>query len=396
MRRSAPALVLAGIVLVAGWIAASAGAQPAVPAVHQSRYAELDAALTAIEQLAAAAPGSDTFTNLSVELNTANSNRGEALLVPETWPAVLLTLDRLQEIGVSTVAVSLNFPVLAPAFPRATDYLDFYRRVAAEVRARDLRLIIETSTIFPDFSTLPVDYRGLTREQYSDEKRAMAATVYTELRPDYLTVESEPGTVTRNTGVVFTPEQFAAHVQHVTQDLTGGSTRLGAGAGTWDSLEYFRALAGVPALHYLDLHIYPITGGLVTERVPRIIEIARAAGKGLTIGESWLYKTGAAELGGTPGSEAAVFARDAFGFWAPLDQRFIAALATLGRGHGFEFVSYFWMTYLFAYVPYEERTAELSPPELTRVANQLAYRAMLEGRRSPTGDVLRALLRPAP
>src|SRR3989304_5463017 len=55
-------------------------------------------------------------------------------------------------------------------------------------------------------------YAGLTWERYRREKRQMAETIIREIRPDYLTVQNEPGTQAHNTGLPMT-------VQNVTDLL---------------------------------------------------------------------------------------------------------------------------------------------------------------------------------
>src|SRR3990172_4829678 len=66
-------------------------------------------------------------------------NIGEPLFREQTWPAVILNLDRLQQLGVRGVKVAVKYPVLIPSFPRSADYLEFYRRVGQEVRRRNLK-----------------------------------------------------------------------------------------------------------------------------------------------------------------------------------------------------------------------------------------------------------------
>ena len=53
-------------------------------------------------------------------------------------------------------------------------------------------------------------------------------------------------------------------------------------------------------MEFLNLHMYPLTNGRVDylRRAVEWIELARAEGMGVIIGEAWLYKASAKEVGG--------------------------------------------------------------------------------------------------
>lgn len=68
-------------------------------------------------------------------------------------------------------------------------------------------------------------------------------------------------------------------------------------AGTWDDISYFKALADITELDYLDLHIYPIQRDFVMPRVMQLAALARQHNKSVSIGEAWLYKVSERELG---------------------------------------------------------------------------------------------------
>jgi hypothetical protein len=76
------------------------------------------------------------------------------------------------------VKIAVKYPVLMPSFPRSSEYLEFYRRVARELRRRNLKFLMQMTDGFREtaFSALPVEpyYRGLTWERYRREKREMA------------------------------------------------------------------------------------------------------------------------------------------------------------------------------------------------------------------------------
>ncbi len=268
---------------------------PPAPVEYADLYAGLDAKLKAIDGVVTArSTGGKHDVTFSAELLPANANIGEPLFREQTWPAVLLNLDRLQQLGVRGVKVAVKYPVLIPSFPRSADYLEFYRRVGQELRRRNLKFLAQMTDGFREsaFSALPVEpyYAGLTWERYRREKRQMAETIIREIRPDYLTVQNEPGTQAHNTGLPMTVQNVTDLLEYVTRGLDKRGVLVGAGAGTWEDLAYAQSLAQIGGLDYLDMHIYPITRDYVSERAFRFAEIAQRAGKRLVLGEAWLYR----------------------------------------------------------------------------------------------------------
>ncbi len=367
-----------------------------VPPEYDALYAELEARLAELDaHLGASREGDEGDTVFSVELVTANGNRGEELLEPLTLEACKVILSRLKALGLGGVTLSVQYPTLNPDFPRSGEYLDFYRQVAAEARSLGLVLIVETTSVFPntEISPLGFDYSGLTLEEYTREKRAMAETVLRELAPDYLTVENEPSTQRANTGLAFSVADQTALVNGILSGLERGGTRIGAGAGSWDDLAYFESLAANTDLDYLDIHFYPVQGDFVLDRAERIAGIARAAGKRLAVSECWLYKASSAELasGQDTARAAGIFARDAYSFWAPLDQAFLAVMVRLARRLEMEFLSPFWMQYLYAYLDYGESRG-MGYAEIQRASGQAAWPNIQAGLLSPTGEAYRDLI----
>jgi hypothetical protein len=370
-----------------------------IPEKYTDIYDELEAKLGELDAYLDANSGVGAGdTVFSVELITANSNRGEALFYEGTFHAIQLTLDSLKDLGVGGITLSVQYPVLNADFPRSSEYLDFYRKVATEVKARGLTLIVETTSIFPnpEVSPLVVDYAGLTLDEYMREKRAMAETVLRELDPDYLTLENEPTTQQANTGLDFSVANQTEIVNYILSGLDRSHARIGAGAGTWDDLAYFESLATGTDLDYLDMHIYPIQGELVIDRAETISAMARAGGKGLTVGEAWLYKLTSAELARSQTIATAVetFERDGYSFWAPLDQAYLEVMVELSHYLDLEFLSPFWMQYLYTYLEYDTSTMDMGYAELQGATGQKAWQNIQEGLLSPTGEAYRDLIKP--
>ena len=264
-----------------------------VPYRYRSLYNELYTKLDSLRsRVNKGWDGRKSDVSFGVELLVTNSNRGEVLLTDRVFKATRLTLDRLKDLGVQGVALSIQYPILTSAFPRAAEYRLFYKRVAREIRRMGFKLIVEIGTTFrePEFSKLKVNYHGLTMKRFRDELSEMAAVIATDMQPDYLTLFTEPETQSQNTGLNFTVKEFSATVGHVARSLNHHRVRLGAGAGTWDDMAYFQALARIPELDYLDLHVYPILRDFVMNRVTQLNALARRHNKRVSIGEAWLYK----------------------------------------------------------------------------------------------------------
>ena len=67
--------------------------------------------------------GRKADTAFGVELLVANSHRGEILLTDRAFKATILTLDRLKDIGVRSIALRIQYPVLTRSFLRSAEYL---------------------------------------------------------------------------------------------------------------------------------------------------------------------------------------------------------------------------------------------------------------------------------
>jgi len=362
-----------------------------VPPEFQALYLELQRELEAFAREIGGPSEAEII--FAAELLAANAHRGEALLAPNAWAGCLAYLEALASLGVRGVKVSIGYPLLSPNFPRFQEYLAFYKRLAQEIRSRGMALLVGTGAMFtdPNFSSVPVDYTGLTFEELKEGRRRVARLIAEEIRPDYLTVGNEPSTEAENTGLreLRDPRRYAEMIRYILEGLEPGPTLFGAGAGNWEDPAYIRLLAAIPELDYIDLHIYPVVRGALP-RARELAQIAESHGKRVIVGEAWLYKVGAAELGRESWAEA--FRRDVFSFWAPLDRMFLEDMVRLVRAQGIEFFSAFWSKYFFAYLDYNEETRRLPYAVLRELVDRAAARNILAGRLTPTGARYRELI----
>ena len=369
----------------------SSGLPQPVPESYRTLYTSLEADIAAVEGLVdelIAVP--DPATRFGAELVVASGNRGADLLAPQTMGAVELYLDRLMELGVDGVSVQISDPLLSSEFPESEAYLAFYRQVAEEVRRRGLALMIETGPVFPDpqYSKVAFDWSALSVQEYFNLRREQLVLIAREVRPDYLSLGNEPATEVLLTGLNIDVQSYLGFIRGVHEDLDGlQGVMLGAGSGSWEDPAYIEAFLQEPALDFIDIHIYPITNGRIdyVRRASEWSELARAQGKQVAIGETWLYKVTAAELiQGISYQEA--LQRDVFSFWQPLDIRFQRAIAEMAQAQGIDFVSFFWSGFYYAYLEADPALLEASALERYQELNRLQYANLLAGTLTDTGN----------
>jgi hypothetical protein len=363
-----------------------------VPAEYRALYSELDAKLNQLDKtLNSHWDGKTSGVKFGVELLVANANRGEILLIESVFKATVLTLDRLQELGVRSVAVSIQFPMLTQSFPRFDEYKNFYQRVAREIRRRDFIFIVETGTFFreSEFTKFEINYDNLTFDTFNAQLKEMTDIIIRDLGPDYLTILTEPDTMQNNTGLKFSVKNFSTTIRHIVRGVDASGVKLGAGAGTWSHIEFFNALAEIPQLHYIDLHVYPVQHDFVWDKVSRIADLAAKHGKRVSFGEAWLYKVSKREFRRISHVEA--FARDVYSFWQPLDSLFLEVLANLSHHVDAEFCSFFWMKHLYAYLDYGPQTRKLRAQQLMNKMDIIAGQNIIKNRLSKTGETFRSI-----
>lgn len=357
---------------------ARAQTPPEFAGLYSELSADLDAWQTAIGTLP---PPSGPSPAYGAHVLAANSNRGTALLNASTLPTVDLTLDRLKELNVAGVTVSVSFPLLNADFPNSAAYMAFYQTVAQHVRARGLALTVEQHIAFHDtpFSTISFDFSALPFTQFESEFHAMSQLIIDNMHPDYLTLLSEPDTFGKLTGYTqaSTPAGAVSMVETVAAGLQRGTTKIGAGSGSWlsNAVAYATAFAA-SSMDYVDLHIYPVDGGALT-RAQGEVDAAHAAAKPVLLDEVWLYKIGASEPPPTDfNGTSEIFKRDNFSFWSPLDVRFLTLTKQFARANHIAYVAPFWTTFFWGDVDYGPSTQNLTYAQLLQLANQAAYAAM--------------------
>jgi len=325
-----------------------------VPDQYRDLYEQLDSNIENLVRQDGAGsvlPAPSGGTVMAAALSTADGNRGTALLDPSTLPLINTELDRFRELGLNGVMLEMGYPLLLPTFPNSPAYLAFYTVVAAAVHARDMALSVEVNPVFPDpqVSSLNPDYSGLTTASYAAGQQQEAQLVIDNMHPQYLDILDEPSTFAGNLGLKFDTPTGVAHLLGL--ELTGlnkGSTLVGAGIVDFEDPGLERAIAGVPGVDFLSVHVYP-TGPDQLAVLNETTQIAAQAHLPLVMDETWLSKVNVAGKAtkGQPEIEARL---KTYSFWAPLDSSYLAAITTYARMHGISLVSPFSSDQFFSYL----------------------------------------------
>ncbi len=338
--------------------------------------------------------GSKYPVGFAAPLSTVTAHRGKVLLNASTYWGVALQLNRLAALGLRAITVDIGFPLFDQNF--TTDpvefqgYIDFYKQVVSDIRALGLKVHVDSTVLFPEYTDLPVEsyYANLTLSEYWAGKYRTLETIANELQPDFLSIGSEPDTEELITGQpVGTPFIYTLYINLMIAGLDAagyGNLSIGAGVGTWDPnyLIYATRYGQNTNLSFIDIHIYPINLDYL-DRAISIADLAHFYGKDFAIGEAWLYKARDSELSlGVTYNE--IFARDAMSFFEPLDMQFIRMMVNFSHFKQALYLSPFWEKYFFAYLDYND-TIGLTPMEIQLLANFAAIAAMLNGTYSNTG-----------
>jgi hypothetical protein len=163
---------------------------------------------------------------------------------------------------------------------------------------------------------------------------------------------------------------------------------IGAGTGNWDDPAFIESLAKNTTVDYIDIHFYPLNHDFIARAIQQA-DIARANGKRLIVGETWLYKASENEVGGASAVE--IFARDGYRFWQPLDEKFLTLMTQFARAKGVEFMSPFWSKYFFGYADYTQIKRGASNGEIMRAADAETAKNIAAGMFSGTGLTYRNL-----
>jgi hypothetical protein len=186
-----------------------------------------------------------------------------------------------------------------------------------------------------------------------------------------------------------------AYVRGVLNGLDRKQTKVGAGSGTWSGNQYVNGIAAETNVDYIAIHVYWVNRSSV-EVGKEMVATARAYGKKVVIDEAWLYKSIGGPAEGVPGlaGNEAVYRRDVFSFFGPLDRKFLDRMTRFAKTAGAEYFSPYWSNYFFAYLEYGPANKDLSYKDLVLgLAPQAVGEAIVADRFNRTGKRYATLIR---
>jgi len=370
-----------------------------VPKKQAALYQALDAQLSAFE--AALPPFIQEEPPLlrAAPLTALRCEHAADLGNQARWQTALSQLDGLRRVGAQAVVLEICYPLLTPEFRDPHALLERYANFANEVRLRDLKLLVQHTSLPPLSGMAETGryYRGMTRQRLMRERFEEAKSIVLALQPDYLTLVSDPRA--DSAGLALKPRDWRGYLERASTDLRRDLgdlvPPLGAGLGMWGETATLEAFAAVPGLAYIDLRFYPTTAGKedLLERLVTWPQRIRTIdpGKRILLSEAWLYKGGAGEpFKGA--ADANALAREAFGFWSPLDVKFLRATAHAARASGVELLGVSRPQYFFAYLDFfDPATYRARALLLIELAAQRAAAATQRGELTDTGRAFGAM-----
>jgi hypothetical protein len=364
-----------------------------VPPTYQSLYQGIESNMsTDFALINAQWAGTKYPVKYSSSLMSADENAGLRTSFTNLT-AVNQELDGLQALGINAALVEVGFPIFdqnfwefigqsaSQAHQTVQNYLTFYELVAQDVHGRKgsngkpMILIVEANPLLTvddpaDSLNASGYYQSLSFETYEERRSANTVTIAQNLKPDFLTIQSEPDTDANNCyrPELNTPATDVAMVQSIANNLAAADVpglhttiKVDSGMGAWQEnwQEYLGSpgagsgLLGISELDDIDNHVLYLTGqassGLARElgTSMQMIQMAQAAGKTASIGQYWAHKSLLANE-----DNLDVLVRDTFSFWAPLDQQFIPIIFQLANRGSLQFLSSINDGQFWAYEPY--------------------------------------------
>jgi fibronectin type 3 domain-containing protein len=324
----------------------------------------------------------------TANLYNANANAGPQMINSGSVSAILAQLQELKAMGVQAVTVEVGFPMLyEPFFSSQTQYqqfVAFYQNLAVSVRAMGLKLIVENECLLNDQVTdswnVAPFYASLNWTQYQAARAQTAVTIAQTMQPDYMVVLEEPDTEAAMSGQTEVNTVSGA-TSMLSQTLTAlqtagvSGTQLGAGVGTWLAgyQQFIQSFLTLP-VNFIDMHVLPVNDSFLPNALT-IASMAAAAGKPVTMTQTWLHKEADNELGVLSNDQ--ILARDPFSFWAPLDTYFLQTMVNMSYYTKMTFMDAFESLYFWAYLPYGTATENLTPSQILAQEVQQSGQNML-------------------
>jgi hypothetical protein len=274
----------------------------------------------------------------------------------------------------------IGYPFFVDEFPDVTSYISYFSTIADYARSKGMVLFVKSAItpnneVYGAVDPVVLEFMsGKTQEEYLDEKTQMLQTIIDVIEPDYLTVENEPTTMEASSGLAFdfSPASLSSFLTYYIDNLERGDERIGAGAGTWEALEYIEAMSEVEGIDFVDFHVYPVFNDYFSTKLVERCDVVVANGKGVAFGECWLRKMSVVDqfLGLSPAEQAK---RDMFSFWQDLDLEFASILSKYSSYYDAEFVTMFQPDRIFAYLDYTAGYEDYTVNQLGQILQPIVF-----------------------
>ncbi|HZT33777.1 MAG TPA: fibronectin type III domain-containing protein [Bryobacteraceae bacterium] len=367
-----------------------------IPTAYQDLYTQLNGELQTFASTVNSSWNHISYpVAFSAQLTSASAEQGPALLGTNYYIGVLQQVDSLKALGVKAITVHIDFPILDPAFYQNPadfqNYLNFYKQLATDIRARGLKLIVESTLVFPLDGIGSWDLSGyyatLSEAQYMAGRAANILTIAQQLKPDYLSVLTEPDTEATESGFgdLGTTGGATNLLNTILTTLTQNGVQgipIGAGCGTWLSnyQQFIQSFAAYP-VQYIDMHVYP-SGNNYLMNALSYADTAASYGKPVAISEAWEYKERDSEYGTLSTGDLA--ARNVWSFWQPIDTEFLQAMVNFAQYKRLLFFAPYWSPYFQAYVDYNS-TVGMTDLQMMNLAQSAEVAAQTAGQYNATG-----------
>ncbi len=380
-------------------ITGSKDLQSAIPNENLALYHELSRTLKS-DKNSFPIQNDDPLPKFVPGLFMAGSGFGVAKKDSQRWKELMACLDAFKNMKVDGVAIMISAPDIY--IDKEHSLISFYRELANEIRSRKMKIYIEHFINPPFGKNVIKGFKDTVkgRQQFLETMKDELLQIYSEIKPDFLSLLTEPETLIRWTHLSYTENELVSWVEDVAQSLkkTGASpnTLLGAGGGTWESKIFFLELARQKGLDYIDFHLYALNLDRINqvEKLSELIDQIRKTRPKIifTIGETWLYKHGKAEPKGMFCREA--FFRDNFSFWSPLDQQFIELISGIAQKKKIAAIVPYFSQYFFSYYSFgDNESAKLPQWPISIMSSwKNANKSIQEKTLSPTGIRLKKLI----
>ena len=347
------------------------------------------------------------------ELFSANDNNGlKGILNSNTMAHVTSELDGFSKLGVTVVNLAVSFPILYQPFYTYNndpqDYasvLAFYQNVIAAIRQRGMKVLIESTVVFPQYATdLPLKqyYATLTTDQLATGRAQVAQIIAQQLVPDFLNMGSEPDTISEVVGLPaeLTPAEWASDVATTVTQLRAaginGKPLIAAGCGAWqkDASDYVSALM-TTGIDYFDTHVFTV--GLIPP-AEALIDQAAAAGKSSAVSETWDHQVPETLFQETSEYDiintlAAAATYNDYSYTATQTAEFLGEMIDLAYWKKMLYMAPFESELYFANLDYNQ-TASLSAADLTTAEYAAEATALSNGTITPLGAWYAAAIKP--